>query len=62
MLLLSIQKKNIYISTRHVEKSTGFILVNMGFHKFEHRHAKHELEFGISIFNFKFTRIKSCYY
>jgi hypothetical protein len=52
----------MYISTRHVEKCTGFILVNMEFHKLKHCLAKHALGFGISIFNFKITGIKSCYY
>jgi hypothetical protein len=30
----------------HVEKRKGFILFNMGFQKFKHRHEKHALNFG----------------
>jgi hypothetical protein len=46
------RNKLLYMDLSHRKKS-GFILVNMGFHKFKHRHAKHALEFGKSIFRFK---------
>jgi hypothetical protein len=120
VLLLRIQKKNLYISSLHVEKCSDlitltnqfislvtamtnarcilrfesilfsysqewslvtfkgrritrlymdlsrrillwFILFNMGFQKFIHRHEKHALNFGNPIFWFKTPRIKSCY-
>jgi hypothetical protein len=62
MLFLKIEEKFCYILTCHAENCSGFILVNMGFHKIKHRHAKHALEIGNSNFIFKITRIKSCYY
>jgi hypothetical protein len=43
MLLLRIEKKNLYISTRHVEKCLGFITITNQFHKFNHRNAKRTL-------------------
>jgi hypothetical protein len=39
----------------------GFLLNNMGFQNFKHRHEKHALNFENPIFRFKTTRIKSCY-
>jgi hypothetical protein len=57
MLFLKIEEKQQYIWTCHVENSSGFILINMGFHKFKLRHAKHALEFRNSIISFKITRI-----
>jgi hypothetical protein len=62
MLFLKIEEKYCYIWTCHVENYSGFILINMRFHKFKHRHAKHALDFGSFIFRLKFTKIKSCYY
>jgi hypothetical protein len=41
MLLLGIQKKNFYISTRHEEKFSGFILSNIALHNFIRCNAKH---------------------
>jgi hypothetical protein len=41
MLLLRIEKGNLYISTRHVEKSSGFIFITMAFHKLSRFNAKH---------------------
>jgi hypothetical protein len=34
----------------HIENSSAFILINMGFHMFKHRHGKLALDFG----NFNF--------
>jgi hypothetical protein len=62
MLFLKIEEKYCYIWTYHVQNCSDFILINMEFHKFKHRHAKHALDFGISIFRFKITRFKTCYY
>jgi hypothetical protein len=42
----------------HNENCSGFILLNMGFHKFIHRYAKHALGFGNSNIRFKITRKK----
>jgi hypothetical protein len=42
-----------------MENNSCFILINMGFYKFKHRHAKLALDFRNSIFIFKITRIKS---
>jgi hypothetical protein len=39
-LLLSTQKKFIYICTVHVELCWGFILITMAFHKFSRCIAK----------------------
>jgi hypothetical protein len=61
-LFLKIDEKYCYIWICHVEKCSGFILVNMGFHKFKNRHVKHALVFGNSNFRFKISRIKSCDY
>jgi hypothetical protein len=36
MLILRIEKINLYLSIRHVEKCSGFILITMAFHKFNH--------------------------
>jgi hypothetical protein len=33
--------------TFHVQNSIGIILINMGSHKFNNRHTRHALEFGI---------------
>jgi hypothetical protein len=33
--------------TLHVEKSFVIILINMGYHKFNNRHARHALDFVI---------------
>jgi hypothetical protein len=62
MLFLKIEEKYIYIWAYHVPNCSGFIIINMGFHNFKHRHEKHALDFGNSIFRLKITRIKSCYY
>jgi hypothetical protein len=40
MLFLKIEEIQRYIWTCHVENSSGFILINLGFQKFKHRHAK----------------------
>jgi hypothetical protein len=60
MLILRIQKKNIYIDSAR-PKLLGFY-INMGFKLFKYRHAKLTLEFENTISRFKFTRIKTCYY
>jgi hypothetical protein len=41
MLLLGIEKKNLYISTRHEDKCSDFILITMAFHTFSRCNAKH---------------------
>jgi hypothetical protein len=41
MLLLGIEKKNLYISTRPEEKSLGFLLITMAIHKFSRCNAEH---------------------
>jgi hypothetical protein len=41
MLLLRIEMKNLYISTRHEEKSTVFILITMAFQNFSRLNAIH---------------------
>jgi hypothetical protein len=33
--------------TFHVQNCFGIILINMGSHKFNNRHARHALDFGI---------------
>jgi hypothetical protein len=33
--------------TFHVQNCFGIILINMGHHTFNNRHARHALEFGI---------------
>jgi hypothetical protein len=38
MTFLKIEKKYSYIWICHGENNSGFVLFNMGFHKFEHRH------------------------
>jgi hypothetical protein len=47
MLFLKIEEKYCYIWDSHVEKYSGFILINMEFHKFKHRHSKHGLSPGV---------------
>jgi hypothetical protein len=47
MLLLRIERKNIYLSTRHVEDCSGFILISMAFHKFSRCNAKHMVLFTV---------------
>jgi hypothetical protein len=62
MLLLRIQKKNLYISTRQVEKYSGLITITNQFRKFSHLNAKRTLQFAVSIeCIFIRTRIKSSY-
>jgi hypothetical protein len=41
MLILRIEKKNRYMSTRHFENCSGFILITMAFHKFSRCKAIH---------------------
>jgi hypothetical protein len=41
MLLLRIEKKNLYISTWHVEMFSGFITITIQFNKFSRCNAKH---------------------
>jgi hypothetical protein len=41
MLLARIEKKNLYISTWHDEKFTGFILNTVAFRNFSRCNAKH---------------------
>jgi hypothetical protein len=53
MLFLKIEEKNLYIGYCHVETCSDYILINMGFLKFKHRHSKHVLDFGYSIFDSK---------
>jgi hypothetical protein len=43
MLLLGIEKKNLYISTRQVEKCSGFITITKQYRKFSHCNAKRTL-------------------
>jgi hypothetical protein len=62
LLLLKIEELKCYIWTCVVEYCSGFILVNMGFHKSKHLQAIHSLLFGISIFRIVIARIKSCYF
>jgi hypothetical protein len=40
MLFLKIEEKYCYILNCDVENCSGFMLINMGFHKFNHRDAK----------------------
>jgi hypothetical protein len=47
MLLLRIEKKDLYISTPHVEICSGFILIIMTFHKFSRCNAKHMVLFTV---------------
>jgi hypothetical protein len=47
MLLLRIEKKNLYISTRHEEKLSCFILITMAFHTFRRFNAKHMVQFTV---------------
>jgi hypothetical protein len=53
MLFLKIEEKYCYTWTCHVENCSGFILINMGFRKVKHYHAKYSLGFGNSIFRSK---------
>jgi hypothetical protein len=46
MLFLKIEEKQRYIWTCHVENSSIFIFINMGFQEFKHRHAKLPSDFG----------------
>jgi hypothetical protein len=39
MLILGIQKKDLYISTWQEEECSGFILITMTFHKFSRCNA-----------------------
>jgi hypothetical protein len=41
MLLLGIEKKILYIWTRHEEKSSGFLLITMAINNFSRFNAKH---------------------
>jgi hypothetical protein len=59
MLFLKIEEKYWFIWTCQVEKSTDFILINLGFQKFENRQANLALDFGNTNFTFKIRRIKS---
>jgi hypothetical protein len=47
MLLLRIEKKNLYITTRHEEKFSCFILITMALHKFRRFNAKRMLQFTV---------------
>jgi hypothetical protein len=53
-----MEEKYCYICNSHVENFSGFILMNMGLHKFKNRHAKHALDFKYSIFRSKITKRK----
>jgi hypothetical protein len=41
MLLLGIEKKNIYKPTRHEDKSSGFLLITMALYNFSRCNAKY---------------------
>jgi hypothetical protein len=41
MLLIGIEKKNLYMSTWHEEKCSLFILITMAFQNFSRCNAKH---------------------
>jgi hypothetical protein len=62
MLFVKIEEKYWYVWICHVENCSGFISITDPFHKFKHRKAKHTLQFAVSIFRFKTTRIKSFYF
>jgi hypothetical protein len=50
MLILRIEKKNLYISTRHVEKCSGFILITMAFNNFSRCSTKYGVVHGLKEF------------
>jgi hypothetical protein len=43
MILLSIEKKKLHISTGHVEKCSDFITITNQFHMFSHCNAERTL-------------------
>jgi hypothetical protein len=47
MLLSGTEKEDLYISTRHKEKCSGFILITMSFHNFSRCNAKHIVKFTV---------------
>jgi hypothetical protein len=53
MLFLKREEKYCYIWTCHVENCSRFILLNVAFRKFKHRHAKYVTHVSDSIFNVK---------
>jgi hypothetical protein len=58
MLFLMIEEKNCHMDV-YVENCSGFILINMGLHKFNLRHANQAMGFGNSIFRFSNNKNKA---
>jgi hypothetical protein len=56
MFFLKLEENYCYMWTCHVEICSGFVLIKMGYHNFNHHHAKHALEDEYLIFSFKITK------
>jgi hypothetical protein len=56
MFFFKLEENYFYMWTCHIEICSGFVLIKMGYHNFEHHHAKLALENVYLIFRLNITK------